>query len=893
MTLKNLILILFVIGLSTNVIFAQNEDAKLTLLKQKSDSLSTFQFYQFVQNNISQNASIDANFFIVKHFKKIYQNDYSNENNYSKLIMEKATLVLDNVFQNEQDTAKAILYSTECLNTILGVGSQKEWIKIYDAYFSKFNQYLKNKPNNLAEILSLYSLMFSYIGNFEKSEQLINLAKKIIDLKSQNGYEKLAYIYSRMGLDRYNNNNFQEAIHDLKIALNYADSVRVDSLIKKPEWNATLGESYNGIGDSINGKYYTQKGLDLYLKSLKYDSAYMFYFYQALGESYLISGDIEQSKRNFNISMNLSPKEKSIYNFLSKTYLLEKDFVNSHRFLDSCYKYYQFTSDSNFNNLSSQRDFDKSLKLRSDIYMAQYQATDSIHYLIQAEKCYDQIRQLSLWNISEFYEPKNKLQKYQIMVDNNSNSIEILNQLYETTKEERYLHKMLDVSEINKNLLLYFTLKQKNKATDIPSNLLEKEIKTKLELNYIENKIFEQGISAALLEEKLFKTIEYDSIKKQLIPYNNFEIINFPTGIYRNVKDKIKSDATILEYAFTRNFIFIFVLNNEKLSVHKVVKDTELETLLVNFENSIKIQKFAEANSKKENYIHNSYSIYEKLVAPVKNLLKKQVTLIVENDLNWIPFEALLTQKPSKSANFNEFPYLIRQHTFNYAFSTTILNNNNINADRFNKSLLVVAPFTGENKVKLTLNEEKLTFGPLKNSYLEAIELHKIHGGDTLIGKKATKENFLSQLPEFQNIHIASHSVANRKRGEFSYIVFSKSDNDQPQILYANDIYQLKLNTDMVVLSSCESGVGEELKGEGFNSISRAFSYAGVKNIVHTLWKVDDKHTQKIMTSFYRNLKEGKQKSDALHLAKLDFIQTEQMIGAHPYYWSSFKLFGN
>ncbi len=83
--------------------------------------------------------------------------------------------------------------------------------------------------------------------------------------------------------------------------------------------------------------------------------------------------------------------------------------------------------------------------------MAQYQATDSIHYLIQAEKCYDQIRQLSLWNISEFYEPKNKLQKYQIMVDNNSNSIEILNQLYETTKEERYLHKMLDVSQINKN----------------------------------------------------------------------------------------------------------------------------------------------------------------------------------------------------------------------------------------------------------------------------------------------------------------------------------------------------------------------------------------------------------------------------------------------------------
>ncbi len=122
--------------------------------------------------------------------------------------------------------------------------------------------------------------MFGYIGNLTKSNQLFELAKKVVI--SNKG--QLAYTHSRNGLNQYNNGNIKEAIELFKIALSYADSVSHDSLVNKPEWNTTLGECYNAIGDSINGKFYTQKGLDLYLKSGKVDpGGYLYYFYQAVG----------------------------------------------------------------------------------------------------------------------------------------------------------------------------------------------------------------------------------------------------------------------------------------------------------------------------------------------------------------------------------------------------------------------------------------------------------------------------------------------------------------------------------------------------------------------------------------------------------------------------------
>ena len=90
------------------------------------------------------------------------------------------------------------------------------------------------------------------------------------------------------------------------------------------------------------------------------------------------------------------------------------------------------------------------------------------------------------------------------------------------------------------------------------------------------------------------------------------------------------------------------------------------------------------------------------------------------------------------------------------------------------------------------------------------------------------------------------------------------------------------------MLSACETGIGKLQRGEGIISLARAFAYAGAKSIFTTLWKVDDEKTKDLVIDFYKYLKVGKAKDEALHLAKLDFLKKNKGKGAanHPFFWA-------
>lgn len=100
----------------------------------------------------------------------------------------------------------------------------------------------------------------------------------------------------------------------------------------------------------------------------------------------------------------------------------------------------------------------------------------------------------------------------------------------------------------------------------------------------------------------------------------------------------------------------------------------------------------------------------------------------------------------------------------------------------------------------------------------------------------------------------------------------------------------LNLKSDLLVLSSCESGVGKLMKGEGLQALSRGFFFAGTPNIVFSLWRILDKPTKKLMVNFYSNVLNGLSYSEALRQAKLSLINDPQT--AFPYFWSSFILVG-
>jgi CHAT domain-containing protein len=109
--------------------------------------------------------------------------------------------------------------------------------------------------------------------------------------------------------------------------------------------------------------------------------------------------------------------------------------------------------------------------------------------------------------------------------------------------------------------------------------------------------------------------------------------------------------------------------------------------------------------------------------------------------------------------------------------------------------------------------------------------------------------------------------------------------------LRVRDIYGMKLGAEMAVLSACQTALGKEMKREGLMSLTRAFQQAGVKRVVASLWKVDDRATAELMKHFYTEMFVAKRPAaEALREAQRRLAASRRW--AHPFYWAGFVVQG-
>ncbi len=151
-------------------------------------------------------------------------------------------------------------------------------------------------------------------------------------------------------------------------------------------------------------------------------------------------------------------------------------------------------------------------------------------------------------------------------------------------------------------------------------------------------------------------------------------------------------------------------------------------------------------------------------------------------------------------------------------------------------------------------------------------------------------------LAKFKIIHFATHGVMNTINPELSGLVLSLYNQEgQPQngFLGLHDIYQLRLNADLVVLSACQTALGKEVKGEGLIGLTRGFMYAGVPRVIASLWKVDDEATAELMKRFYQYLLGEENFSAAAALRKAQISIMNEQRWQSPYYWAGFVLQGD
>ncbi|MGB3466710.1 MAG: CHAT domain-containing protein, partial [Cyclobacteriaceae bacterium] len=385
------------------------------------------------------------------------------------------------------------------------------------------------------------------------------------------------------------------------------------------------------------------------------------------------------------------------------------------------------------------------------------------------------------------------------------------------------------------------------------------------------------------LEDQLFAaTFDLDQLNRKLIK-------NFPQyRILRNkldyksvgeVQARLGENEALIEYFMGTERCYIFLLTKDSFEVFSKPKPRTLT-------NNIRTLTIAINKYQNPEFITQAHSIYKLLMKDVISRLPEQVStlrIIPDGELSSISFDYLITN-PSQVENIEKANFLIEDYTIQYHYSASVLKN--VEGHPKPETILIAAPVFENNE----------DLAPLVMSEKEALrinQLARVEGLNTtlLLKSQATKPALLSNTSEKDIIHIASHSEVNKKNNDFSRIFFSPATEGEIGELNLAETYNLDMNPRLVTLSSCESGLGNIVKGEGMMSFTRGFSYSGAGNVIYSLWKVNDRYTSETMIKLYQNAFKGENYSDALRNAKLELLRNNKAL--YPKDWAGFVILSN
>ncbi|MBC7365020.1 MAG: CHAT domain-containing protein, partial [Candidatus Aminicenantes bacterium] len=279
-----------------------------------------------------------------------------------------------------------------------------------------------------------------------------------------------------------------------------------------------------------------------------------------------------------------------------------------------------------------------------------------------------------------------------------------------------------------------------------------------------------------------------------------------------------------------------------------------------------------------------------------------RLVIIPDGLLHYLPFETLVvTEGPNKEC------YLIEKYPVSYLPSLAALSRMRERRERtFRKKFLGVGNPAYEAEQKSWLDsylnlqsngwQRVSNLSPLPYSQVELKEIAGFFSAgdyDLLLKKRASEENLKkTDLRDYQVIHFACHGVADEENPLRSSLLLCPGQHGQEDgFLTVREIYNLRLASDLVVLSACESSRGTVIKKEGVIGFPRLFLLIGSRSVLSTLWSVNDRTTSEFMRLFYRELLAGRDKDEALRKTKVNFITSTG--NYHPYYWAPFILSGD
>ncbi|MFH6962364.1 CHAT domain-containing protein [Flavobacterium plurextorum] len=446
--------------------------------------------------------------------------------------------------------------------------------------------------------------------------------------------------------------------------------------------------------------------------------------------------------------------------------------------------------------------------------------------------------------------------------------ISIYSELFKKESKMQYLEEAFQLSERTKSGIL-----QRYRSNFKTASAEEKQLLQELQnFNNAILKEQQKGNSANISRINNF-------IKKQNELMISLKRVQFKNADYvpekcdlKGLFSKLEKDKAVMVYYFMgfENQYF-FTLQNNTISLNRLNTTHTSISKIVQF-----VDYFNDANA-----VTNDISGYNKCGKQVFDILKlpnnsinKNLVIVPDGILNFLPFEALITQE-SNTTNFAKMHYLLNDFKIAYNTSAGIYLNSKpvLKSD---KTVLGIFPVFEKSSFELRYSKKELA--SIRNNFK----------GKYLENADATFNNFKNNASNYSILHLSTHASSGDIETPASIKFYDR------EILYS-ELYNLHINPDLVVLSACETGIGKLYKAEGAMSVARGFQFAGAQNLMFSLWKVNDFTTSVFMTDFYKNVKNNVSYFEANTNAKREYLNDKSIPNAKksPYYWSSFVYYGS
>lgn len=450
------------------------------------------------------------------------------------------------------------------------------------------------------------------------------------------------------------------------------------------------------------------------------------------------------------------------------------------------------------------------------------------------------------------------------------------------TRTTHLAEKIFQLAETSKAAVLQIRLRQSSLASlpGMPAHLLSEQKKLQLLIARMQVQYEQTTDTVALtsLQQQVRDLeIRLSEVNEQLNDDPNYIAARSETEplTIKDLQQSLPDDMSVLSYYLIRDRWLAFVLDKRGFSVNTLPMDSAHMQLLQTVRQQLSSPNLSYTQLQPViNDLHNW--LVEPLMANLRQ--SRRLMIIPDHDLQYIPFEILAGKNGKRLQEDFAISY-----NYSAVFAAAPTSGGTVKVAK----KLGIAPFVGRHGF-----DYPKPFSPLPASEEEVRAIK----GDWLTGASATKQAFEKMASSYSVIHLATHASANDREPQNSFIAFFPSGADTSYKLFQPEIYTLDLHAArLVILSACETGHGQFVHGEGMMSLARAFSYAGCKSVITSLWKADDAATAYITRRLHRYLQKGEPKDIALQKAKQDYLEDSSIPDRLkvPAYWSHLVMIGD